>query len=137
MRMIVNTLMVDSDRRYNEFYNMTMEMFDQQHNSLQSYERQFASLQQCCQGTASDLSGFDARTHSAFTRLESLFAYKDEDGSVLVNPTISTSSRSREQLRFDTNRIVAILKEHEKILVDRFDQNRFCKIKKRRASFGM
>ena len=46
-------------------------------------------------------------------------------------------SRSREQLRFDTNRIVAILKEHEKILVDGFDQNRFCKIKKRRASFGM
>ena len=42
--------------------------------------------------------------------------------------------RSREQLRFDTNRIVAILKEHEKILVDGFDQSRFCKIKKRRAS---
>lgn len=91
MRVIVNTLMVDSDRRYNEFYNMTMEMFDQQHNSLQSYERQFASLQQCCQGTASDLSGFDARTHSAFTRLESLFAYKDEGGSVLVSPTISSA----------------------------------------------
>ena len=28
------------------------------------------------------------------------------------------------------------MKEHEKILVDGFDQNRFCKIKKRRASFN-
>ena len=41
---------------------------------------------------------------------------------------------SREQLRFDTNRIVAILKEHEKILVDGFDQNRICKMKLRRNS---
>ena len=91
MRMIVNTLMVDSDRRYNEFYNMTMEMFDQQHNSLQSYERQFASLQQCCQGTASDLSGFDARTHSAFTRLENLINVEEEGGGVIASPTISSS----------------------------------------------
>ena len=91
MRVIVNTLMVDSDRRYNEFYNMTMEMFDQQHNSLQSYERQFASLQQCCQGTASDLSGFEARTHSAFTRVENLFRSEEQEGMVVVNPTISSS----------------------------------------------
>ena len=42
--------------------------------------------------------------------------------------------RSREQLRFDTNRIVAILKEHEKIMVDGFDQNRICRMKLRKHS---
>ena len=84
--------MTDSDRRYNEFYNLTMEMFDQQHISLQSYERQFASLQQCCQGTASDLSGFEARALSAFTRIESLYT-TNEQGHVIpsVNPTIPSS----------------------------------------------
>jgi hypothetical protein len=91
MRVIVNTLMVDSDRRYNEFYNLTMEMFDQQHNSLQSYERRFASLQQCCQGTASDLSGFEARAISAFTRIENLFSKEEQDGLPLSIPTISSS----------------------------------------------
>ena len=82
MRAIVNTLTRDADRRYNDFYNMTMEMFDQQHRTLESYERQFASLQQCCKGTASDLSGFEARALSAFNRIENSFANWDGAGQL-------------------------------------------------------
>ena len=91
MRLIVNTLMVDSDRRYNEFYNLTMDMFDQQHISLQSYERKFASLQQCCQGTASDLAGFEAKAMSAFKRINTLFTSNAIERELLPSPTFSSS----------------------------------------------
>ena len=42
----------------------------------------------------------------------------DEWSGTSSNPL---DQRSREQLRFDTNRIEAILREHEKILVQGFE----------------
>ena len=37
---------------------------------MESYERQFASLRQCCSGTASDLSSFEAKTLAILKRME-------------------------------------------------------------------
>ena len=113
MKSDMSSLTIDMDRRYNDFYNMTIELFQQQHSTLETYERQFASLRQCCTGTVSDLSGFEAKTMSVLRRIEDRLALPVSE---------DVTQRSREQLRFDTNRIVSILKEHEKILVDGFDR---------------
>ena len=97
---------------------------------MEAYERQFASLRQCCSGTASDLSSFEAKTLSILKRLEeggvrglgtggSRLQGKPEGGEAAGG---AADQRAREQARFDTNRIVAILKEHEQILMDGFDR---------------
>ena len=96
---------------------------------MEAYERQFASLRQCCSGTASDLSSFEAKTLSILKRLEDGGGRDGGSGSLgwggdtksEGGAELAADQRAREQARFDTNRIVAILKEHEQILMDGFD----------------
>merc|ERR1719414_400913 len=129
------------DRRYTDFYNTTVELFHQQHVTLESYERQFASLRQCCSGTASDLSGFEARALPILRRLEHrqqstttttapvasnfrLAPEEERDNSVhsytaatttTARTTTTTTATQRDQIFFD--RIVSLLKEQEKMLL--------------------
>ena len=51
-------------------FRTKQELFNTQHDTLESYERQFASLRQCCSGTASDLSSFEAKTLAILKRME-------------------------------------------------------------------
>ena len=51
-------------------FRIKQELFNTQHDTLESYERQFASLRQCCSGTASDLSSFEAKTLAILKRME-------------------------------------------------------------------
>ena len=51
-------------------FQTKQELFNTQHDTLESYERQFASLRQCCSGTASDLSSFEAKTLAILKRME-------------------------------------------------------------------
>ena len=105
----------DIDRKFSDFFNMSLEMFDHQHHQIQMGEKTLAGISQCCKGTAADLSEFKARTESALDQIQS--------GNVFVNDAKSRSgSRTNVQLRFDTERILAVLKNQESLILDGFDK---------------
>ena len=92
----------DIDRKFNDFFNMTMEMFEHQHHQLESYETSLSGLKQCCSGTTSDLSDFKARSVPTFDRLDAFLARNLQDQS---------TERCRQQIRFDADRIMAAVKD--------------------------
>lgn len=103
----------DVDRKFNDFFNMTMEMFEHQHHQLENYETSLSGLRQCCGGTTSDLSDFKARTLPALERLDAYLARNSQD---------QTSERCRQQIRFDADRILAAVKDQEKLILEGVDR---------------
>ncbi|XP_059094034.1 angiopoietin-related protein 3-like [Tigriopus californicus] len=100
----------DIEGKFNDFFNMTMEMFEHQHLQVEKQGLNFASIIQCCRGVHSDLSGLQATLIPVITRMDSLMQSKEE--------TLGRrEERLREQMRFDTNRILAVLREHETLLI--------------------
>ena len=95
---------------FNDFFNMTMEMFEHQHDSLEKYGHNFAELLQCCRGSADDVSGFLHQLDSQLMNGKS--ANKEEE---------EEDGRSREQLRFDVNRIISAINEQKSLIIDGFD----------------
>ena len=112
IRSHVHVASTDIDRKFNDFFNMTLEMFEHQHHQMEMSEEALASLKQSCRGTTSDLSSFRAKAEPILSKVEAFVLAAERDGSW---------SRSREQLRFDSDRILAVLKEQENILIDGFD----------------
>ena len=66
IRSSVQIAAADFDQKFNDFFNMTLEMFEHQHHQIAMGEKTLAGIQLCCTGTASDLSDFKVRhTHVA------------------------------------------------------------------------
>ena len=112
IRTSVQIAAADFDQKFNDFFNMTLEMFEHQHHQIALGEKTLAGIKLCCSGTASDLSDFKAKTESVLDKIES--------GS-LMSPAIEDASRSRAALRFESERILSALKDHENLLIDGFD----------------
>lgn len=108
IRTSVQLASADIDRKFSDFFNMTLEMFDHQHHQIEMSERTLAGIKLCCSGTASDLSDFKAKTESALEKLESKQCTD-------LNP------RSSAQLRFDSDRILSAIKEQKSLIIDGFD----------------
>jgi hypothetical protein len=100
----------DINHKFGDFYNMSLEMLEHQHHQLQMSEQSMAGLKLCCSGTASDLSDFRAKTESMLSKL------------VLIGPNARNDAPIREQLRFNTDQIMSVLKQHEIVLIDGFDK---------------
>lgn len=100
----------DMEGKFNDFFNMTMEMFEHQHQQVEKQGLNFASIIQCCRGVHSDLSGLQATLIPVITRMDSLV--QSNEGTL-----DRREERLREQMRFDVNRILAVLNEHEKLLL--------------------
>jgi len=134
MTQSIGQLTVDMDRRYTDFYNTTVELFQQQHQTLESYERQFASLRQCCSGTASDLSGFEARAlpilrrldhslqSSSFSQVTEATPRSQESRFTGVTKVPDDVTSAASDVTASSDGIVALLKEHEKIMVEGFER---------------
>ena len=113
IRTNVQIASADFDRKFSDFFNMTLEMFEHQHYQIELSEKSLASIKLCCTGTAQDLSDFKAKTESVLNKIES--------GTLMTMPS-NQDSRSRAQLRFDSERILSVLQDHEKLLIDGFDK---------------
>lgn len=114
IRTNVQIASADFDRKFSDFFNMTLEMFEHQHYQIELSEKSLASIKLCCTGTAQDLSDFKAKTESLLNKIES--------GALMEQmPRSQDSSRSRAQLRFDSERILSVLQDHEKLIIDGFD----------------
>ena len=101
----------DIDRKFSDFFNMTLEMFDHQHHQIEMSEKTLAGISLCCKGSASDLSEFKAKTESILNKIQS--------GDLMLP---KRNDRTSVQLRFEVNRILAALKDHENLILDGFDQ---------------
>ena len=101
----------DIDRKFSDFFNMTLEMFDHQHHQIEMSEKSLAGISLCCKGSASDLSEFKAKTESILNKIQS--------GDLMIP---KRNDRTSVQLRFEVNRILAALKDHENLILDGFDQ---------------
>ncbi len=112
----------DLDRKFNDFFNMTLEMFEHQHHQMEMSEQTLAGLKQCCRGTTSDLSNFRAKAEPILSKVEAFVLASEREGS---------SARSRSQLRFESDRILSVLKQQENLLIDGFDK---CLIHEGRSS---
>ena len=76
------------------------------------YTVKLGGIKLSCSGIASDLSDFKAKTEAFLDKIES--------GS-LMSGSIENESRSREALRFESARILSVLKDHENLMIDGFD----------------
>jgi hypothetical protein len=110
---LMRDAVTDIDRKFNDFFNMTMEMFEHQHHQLENYETSLNGLRQCCSGTTSDLSDFKARSVASLDRLDVFLARNMNDQNV---------ERCRQQIRFDADRIMAAVKDQEKLLLENADR---------------
>ena len=110
---LMRDAVTDIDRKFNDFFNMTMEMFEHQHHQLENYETSLNGLRQCCSGTTSDLSDFKARSVASLDRLDVFLARNMQDQNV---------ERCRQQIRFDADRIMAAVKDQEKLLLESADR---------------
>ena len=104
----------DFDRKFSDFFNMTLEMFEHQHHQIEISEKTLASIKLCCSGTASDLSDFKAKTESVLDKIEAA-------GSFSRVNVPENDSRSRASLRFEIERILSELKDLENLVIDGFD----------------
>lgn len=93
----------DVDRKFSDFFNMTMEMFEHQHHQLEEYDQSFASLRQCCIGTNSDLSALRASVVPILNRMDTFMVSSVQSSEL-------RDERQREQMRFDFNRVLAAIK---------------------------
>ncbi len=109
IRTNVQIASADFDRKFSDFFNMTLEMFEHQHHQMEMGEKTLAGIKLCCTGTAADFSDFAAKTEDALTKLGSL----DSEGQ---------SSRSSASLRYESERILSELKNQENLIIDGFDK---------------
>jgi len=112
IRSSVQIAAADFDQKFNDFFNMTLEMFEHQHHQFELGDRKLGGIKLSCSGIASDLSDFKAKTEAFLDKIES--------GS-LMSGSIENESRSREALRFESARILSVLKDHENLMIDGFD----------------
>jgi hypothetical protein len=84
-----------------------------QHHQLENYETSLSGLRQCCSGTTSDLSDFKARSLASLERLDFFLARNSIDQG---------GERCRQQIRFDADRIMAAVKDQEKLILDGVDR---------------
>lgn len=111
IRTTVQIANADFDRKFGDFFNMTLEMFEHQHHQSELGEKTLAGIKLCCAGTASDLSDFKAKTEAVLDMLRQQMP--DES---------NYDPRSSASIRFDSERILSVLKHHENLLIDGFDK---------------
>lgn len=111
IRTTVQIASADFDRKFGDFFNMTLEMFEHQHHQSELGEKTLAGLKQCCAGTASDLSDFRAKTEAILDMIQQGMA-----------SATNHDSRSSASIRFDSERILSVLKDHENLIIDGFDK---------------
>ena len=71
IRTTVQIASADFDRKFSDFFNMTLEMFEHQHHQIETSEKTLAGIKLCCSGTAADLSDFKAKTEDVLDKIQS------------------------------------------------------------------
>jgi len=111
----LKTTIHDMETKFNEFYTMSYEMFEQQSSEMERYSANFAELLQCCKGHSGDFDRFKASASPVLTNLDSWMV----TWSATANQKFD---RVLEQHRYNTNRLVTGHKELERILTEGFDR---------------
>ncbi len=94
----------DIDRKFGDFFNITMDMFEHQHGQTESLAAATAASRQCCSGVAADVSQWRAEAAPVLSRLDRAVAAASAAAS-------AAADRQREQMRFDVNRILSAMAE--------------------------